>query len=91
MTIKGLDETHEPFKYLDDYCPAVDWESLHNETCYGLSQIPWIKRYVSAGVHSEWSDSEITTYARNKRFTSAELEYYNKIPLHDTEQRIKYT
>jgi len=91
MAIKGLGADKHPFKYLDDYCPTVDWESLHNETCYGLSQIPWIKRYVSAGVHSEWSDKEITTYARNKIFTPAELEYYNKIPAHDTEQRIKYT
>lgn len=91
MAIKGLGLHKQPFKYLDDYCPAIDWESLHNETCYGLSQVQWIKRYVSAGVHKDWSDKEITTYARNKIFTDKELEYYNQIPAINTEQRIKYT
>lgn len=91
MSLKGLGSKNTPFLYLDEYCPTINWEELHAETCYGLSSVQWIKRYVSAGVHEKWSDKEMTTYARNRMFSDIDLSYYDKILPTETEKRIKFT
>jgi hypothetical protein len=89
MPIIGLDPSHTPFKYLDEYVTPPDWELLHNEVCLGIAKSLWHKKYVSSGVHDLWAEQEITTSivdAKN-RLTPAQFQAF--LPL-DVDQRIKY-
>jgi hypothetical protein len=91
MALKGLGINNRPFIYLDEYCPDIDWHKLHADVCYGLAGCQWIKRYVSAGVHPDWSESEITTHIIKNNFTDYQKQLHDTIPRADTERRIKYT
>ena len=80
MTIQGLGSNKKPFIYLDEYITDVDWEQLHSDVCFGISQSQWNKKFVSSGVHDHWADQEITPYMRQVEslLTSYELDSYNK-------------
>lgn len=90
MTILGLDNSHTPFKYLDDYITAPNWTKLHNEVSLGIAKAEWSKRFVSSGVHKEWAEQEITTTVLDieNRLSSEELETYRTLVT--TDERIKY-
>jgi len=90
MTIRGLDSNHTPFKYLDDYIASPDWDLLHNDVSLGIAKAEWSKRFVSSGVHADWSEQEITTVVMDaeNRLTSLQLETYNTLTT--TDERIKY-
>jgi hypothetical protein len=88
--IKGLGKNKQPFLYLDDYCPTVDWHKLHAEVSRGLANCQWIKRFVSAGVHPEYKDKEISTYTLEQRFSDYEREIFLQFDRRETEKRIKY-
>lgn len=79
-----------PFQYLDEFCPVIDWEDLHNDTARGLSKAPWIKTAVSAGVHSDWKQHEMATYYKDadSYLTPKQLSIFKS--LGTLEQRIKF-
>lgn len=89
--IKGLGANKRPFLYLDDYCPDVDIDKLHSDISYGLAQSEWVKRYVSAGVHPDYHDQELSTYVIENRFSKYDLELLNRFDRLETEKRIKFT
>jgi hypothetical protein len=91
MSVKGLGIHKKPFLYLDDFCPSIDWDILHNEVSYGLSACRWIKRFVSAGVHPNWSEKEISTHIIKNTFTSHQKELFEMIDVRDTEKKLKFT
>jgi hypothetical protein len=90
MPIIGLDSKNTPFKYLDDYIVAPDWDTLHNEVSLGIARSEWSKRYVSSGVHTLWAEQEITTIVTDieNRLTPLQLETYRT--LITTDEKIKY-
>lgn len=90
MSIKGLGINNKPFLYLDEYCPDIDWAKLHADTSYGLASCQWIKRFVSAGVHPDYREQEISTHTLEKRFTDYERQLFDGIDRRDTEKRIKF-
>jgi len=80
MAIKGLGSNRKPFFYLDEYVKAPNWEQLHADICYGLSQSPWDKKFVSSGVHVDWLNNEITPYMAEigKHVTEYEKSLFDK-------------
>lgn len=88
--IKGLGKDKTPFKSLDEWCPAIDWQKLHAEVSLGLAKSKWVKRFVSVGVHSDWEDQEIATHIRKVDISEYEKELYNTIAEFDTETKLKY-
>ena len=90
MPILGLDNSHTPFKYLDDYVSAPDWNMLHNDVSLGIAKAEWSKRFVSSGVHTEWAEQEITTTVLDveNRLTPVQLATFNTLTT--TDERIKY-
>jgi hypothetical protein len=89
--IKGLGTHKKPFIYLDEYCPTVDWHKLHAEVSLGLAKSKWVKRFVSAGVHSDWEDQEIITHMMKKNISDYEKDLYDtQLDPYDTEAKIKY-
>lgn len=91
MSIKGLGASKKPFLYLDDFCPTVDWDKFHADVSYGLASCRWIKRFVSAGVHSKWENQEISTYIIKNYFTEYQKSLFETIDRRDTEKRLKFT
>jgi hypothetical protein len=91
MPINGLSSLKKPFIYLDEYITSVDWEKLHADVCYGLSQCPWDKKFVSSGVHPEWSKNEITPYMVEiiKHVTDYEKTLFDKCST--IAEKIKFT
>jgi hypothetical protein len=90
MSIKGLGPQKKPFLYLDDFCPDVDWETLHADISYGLSSCQWIKRYVSAGVHPLWKHMELSTYLIERTFSDYQKQILDTMGPLDTEKKIKF-
>jgi hypothetical protein len=90
MSILGLGLHKDPFIYLDDSIPEVDWIKLHNEVSFGISQSHWHKKFVSSGVHDDWKESEITTIFKeiNNRLTKDQIYFYNKLKTID--EKIKF-
>lgn len=90
MSIQGLGPHKKPFVYLDEFVNQPDWERLHPEVCYGISQARWDKKFVSSGVHREWASKEITPYlaTAKKQMTPYEFELFEKCK--DIESKIKY-
>lgn len=93
MNILGLGKHQKPFIYLDEYIQGVDWEKLHTEVCYGISQSAWDKRFVASGVHDAFVDQEITPYLKevefqNKHLSDYERTFYNKLKTYD--EKIKF-
>lgn len=89
--IKGLGANKNPFLYLDDFCPTeIDWDKLHSEVSYGLASCHWIKRFVSAGVHPNWSEKELSTHIIRDNFTPYQQSLYDSIDVRDTEKKIKF-
>jgi len=88
--ITGLGKNRK-FLYLDEFIKTeIDWEKLHADICFGLSQSKWEKKFVSSGVHKEWEKKEITPYMRNsaQNLTDYELSYYNNCTTID--EKLKY-
>ena len=88
--MQGLDNNCSPFKYLDDFITAPDWQTLHADVCRGISQSQWNKRFVSSGVHPDYADREITPYMRN---IALNLDSYSRKTfeeLQTTDERIKF-
>jgi hypothetical protein len=79
-----------PFQYLDEFCPQVNWQEVHNDTARGLAKAPWIKTPVSAGAHDEWKELEMATYYKgaDKLLTPQQHAIFNS--LQTMEQRIKF-
>jgi hypothetical protein len=90
MAIFGLDSKHAPFKYLDDYVTAPDWDMLHNEVSLGIAKAEWNKKFVSSGVHPKWAEDEITTTFLDleNRLTPVQLATFKT--LSSTDEKIKY-
>ena len=90
MSTIGLDANHTPFKYLDEYINAPDWETLHNEVCQGIAKAEWNKKFVSSGVHKKWADKEITTtfVDLKNRLTEDQLKIF--VSLTSTDEKIKF-
>lgn len=90
MAIRGLGADNLPFFYLDDFVPDIDWNRLHNEVSFGISQSHWHKKFVSSGVHEDWKDREITTVFNeiSDRLSFDQIELYKK--LKNTDERIKF-
>lgn len=91
MSLIGLGQQKKLFIYLDDYINIdVNWEQLHTEVCFGISRSKWEKKFVSSGVHEDWSDCEITPYLTNflKNLTPYQTKFYLKC--RTTEEKIKY-
>lgn len=90
MSIIGLDANHTPFKYLDEFVEAPDWETLHNEVSLGIAKAEWNKKFVSSGVHKDWADEEITTtFLKLKdRLTEEQLKIF--ISLVSVDEKIKF-
>jgi len=90
MSIKGLGSDQVPFIYLDEFIPEIDWERLHNEISFGISQSHWHKKFVSSGVHEDWKNKEITTVFKElqQRLTPEQIDLFNK--LQTTDERIKF-
>lgn len=86
----GLGKHKKPFIYLDNFVPDVNWEELHSEICFGISQSVWNKKFVSSGVHQNWSREEITPFMRNieTNLTEHEILFYNKCKTVD--EKLKY-
>jgi len=90
MPIIGLDSNNTPFKYLDKYVTAPNWDQLHNEVCLGIARAEWSKRFVSSGVHTDWAEQEITTVVLDveNRLTPLQLETFRTLTT--TDEKIKY-
>jgi hypothetical protein len=90
MPIIGLGSTNTPFKYLDDYVTNPEWDQLHNDVCLGIAKAEWSKRYVSSGVHKDWSEQEITTVVLDaeNRLTPLQLKTFQTLTT--TDEKIKY-
>lgn len=88
--MQGLGFNGAPFKYLDEFVTMPDWAKIHADTCYGISQSIWNKRYVSSGVHDTFADREITPYVRQvqHRLDQYALEKFQSLT--DTDQRLKF-
>lgn len=90
MSIIGVNERHDPFMYLDQHCPVVDWTNLHDEVSLGIAKSRWWKKPVSAGVHPDWSPLELATYALNPERSLTHEQYSMLKTLTSTEERIKF-
>lgn len=90
MAILGLGPHKQPFLYLDDFIPEVNWKRLHDELSYGISQSLWHKKFVSSGVHPIWKENEITTTFMElaDRLDDSQLALFKK--LKTTDERIKF-
>jgi hypothetical protein len=90
MAIIGLDSTQTPFKYLDEYMEAPDWEKLHNEVSLGIAKAEWSKKFVSSGVHKNWAEKEITTTFMDlkNKLTEEQLKIF--VSLNSTDEKIKF-
>jgi hypothetical protein len=88
--ILGLGPNKKPFIYFDDHISTPNWETLHTDISYGIAKSKWHKRYVSAGVHTDWSDLEVTPYIRdyNKWLTPEQQKLF--LSLETTEEKIKF-
>lgn len=90
MSILGLGQKRSPFLYLDDHIDAPNWEYLHDEISYGISQSHWHKKFVSSGVHDDWKQKEITTVFMNLENTLTENQKSIFDKLSTTDERIKF-
>lgn len=90
MSIKGLGINKQPFLYLDEYMPEVDWDLLHSDISLGLASCQWVKRFVSAGVHPNWAEKEIATHIIERKFNTYQQELFDNIDRKDTETRLKF-
>jgi hypothetical protein len=90
MAIRGLGVDNLPFFYFDEFVSEIDWNRLHNEVSFGISQSHWHKKFVSSGVHTDWKDREITTVFNeiSDRLSFDQIELYKK--LKTTDERIKF-
>lgn len=90
MAIRGLGVDNLPFFYLDEFVPEIDWNRLHNEISFGISQSHWHKKFVSSGVHEDWKQREITTVFNEitDRLTPDQIELFKK--LKTTDEKIKF-
>lgn len=90
MSLYGLGPKQEPFLYFDDFIPTPDWEKLHAEVSFGISQAVWDKKFVSSGVHPDYSHLEITPYMNDFRnnLTDYELQFFSRCK--NTDERIKF-
>lgn len=90
MTILGLDNLKTPFKYLDEFITAPNWDKLHNEVSLGIAKAEWSKRFVSSGVHKDWAEKEITTIVLDveNRLSPTQLETFRTLTT--TDEKIKY-
>jgi hypothetical protein len=90
MSIMGLGTAREPFVYLDEFIPEINWIKLHDEVSFGISQSHWHKKFVSSGVHDLWKEKEITTTFNElaARLTVDQIELFKK--LKTTDERIKF-
>jgi len=88
--MNGLDNKKSPFLYLDDFIQEPHWEQLHTEVCLGIAHSDWNKRFVSSGVHPDYSHLEITPYIRDlqQNLDGGALAAYKT--LQDTDQRLKF-
>lgn len=78
-----------PFKYLDEFCPTVDWEELHDHVSAGLAKSEWTKTVVSAGAHPDWKHLEMATYYRNTELlTERQRKLFEALP--SKEAKIKF-
>jgi len=78
--ILGLGNNKEKFLYLDEFMPEVDWDKLHADMSFGISQSKWSKKLVSAGVHPEWAHLEVTPFLKYgiDTLSPIEKEYYSR-------------
>jgi len=90
MSIKGLGKSKQPYQYLDEYVQMPDWEKLHAEVCWGISQSEWNKKFVSSGVHADWAHQEITPFLMNweKNLSVYEKEFFLKCATAD--EKLKF-
>lgn len=90
MAILGLTKNKNPFVYLDEFIPPVNWTELHNEVSLGIAKSHWHKKFVSSGVHDDWKESEITTTFLNleEKLSIEQLTTFKT--LDNTDERIKY-
>lgn len=91
QNILGLGPHRKKFVYFDEFIPKnLNWEKLHSDVCYGISQSIWNKKFVSSGVHKNWEEHEITPYMRmaEQNLNSYEYDYYKN--LKSVDEKIKY-
>jgi hypothetical protein len=88
--IIGLGQHKNPFIYLDEYITSPNWESLHTEISFGIAKSKWVKRYVSSGVHDNWSHLEITPRIRDYQTILSPDQQKLFEQLTDTEEKIKF-
>jgi hypothetical protein len=88
--MQGLDSNKTPFKYLDDFVIGPDWQKLHADVCWGISQSHWNKRFVSSGVHPDYAGKEITPYMRDFQHNLDEYSVQKFEALKTTDEKIKF-
>lgn len=91
MSIIGLTPDKTPFLYLDDYLKSdINFESLNTEIAKGIAVSVWNKRFVSSGVHDDWSTKEITPYIRTmaNHLTPEQIEIFSNFKT--TDEKLKF-
>ncbi len=83
-------KTGAPFRYLDDFCPSVDWQELHDDISRGLAKVPWVKAPVSAGVHDDWKNHELLTYYKDAESLLSKRQFAFFSELKTMEERLKF-
>lgn len=78
MAILGLGKEKSPFIYLDNFITQPDWDKLHADVSYGIGKSQWDKRFVSSGVHKNWTDKEITPILKDIEWNGLHLSEYER-------------
>ena len=76
--------------YLDTFMPPFDRDDLNLEICQGIAISEWNKKFVSSGVHDDWSSEEITPTMKSYKtlLSTKEAEVFEN--LKTTDERIKF-
>lgn len=91
MSILGLGNNKLPFLYLDEYVNFdIDYSALNTEIAKGIATSAWNKRFVSSGVHDDWSEKEITPYIRKitEHLTTEQVKIFSSFKT--TDEKLKF-